>query len=327
METNKRLAQEYLENKLSEENREKFFKLLKDKDMLEELAQLFEEDVYSKMVFESDLVNDINSDEIYGKLKNQIESHKKIDSRFTILKVAASVLLPLLIVAAGLWYVLKPSESNIVWNEFYVPKGETSQIILADGSKVTLNSETKLTYPTDFKGDRREVKLDGEAYFEVQSNQSNPFYVNGDGVTVKVTGTHFNINNYKANNLATIELYEGSVTILKSDKSEEKLLPSQQIVVNKANGASTISINPCKTVVWKDDKVVFENMRLADIAPFLQKRFGAEFSIKDAKIGEYQYYLTLEKPTLNEIMVALEQMAPVKFEQVEPNKYIIKRAK
>ncbi len=89
------------------------------------------------------------------------------------------------------------SQSRTVYNTMITPKGGQYQLILPDGSKVWLNSASSLKYPAIFNGQKREVELDGEAYFEIKENKSMPFNVKTNKVEVTVLGTRFNLNCYK----------------------------------------------------------------------------------------------------------------------------------
>ena len=121
-----------------------------------------------------------------------------------------------------------------------VPAGQRAQITLADGTKVWLNSESTLSYRSDFGRRDRDVELDGEAYFEVSKNTNKPFLVIAEDVQVKVYGTTFNINTLLENQIQTT-LVKGSVGIQVQDSSQEYILkPSQQAIVQKTDGDITI---------------------------------------------------------------------------------------
>ena len=105
----------------------------------------------------------------------------------------------------------KPEESKM--NEVVIPFGKKSQLILEDGTKVWLNAGSRMAFPTKFTGKKREVFLEGEAYFEVAHNQNLPFMVNTGEIIIKVLGTRFNISAYKTDKLTETVLLEGKVAI------------------------------------------------------------------------------------------------------------------
>lgn len=105
-------------------------------------------------------------------------------------------------------------------NHLVIPKGKTYQLLLSDGTRIWLNSETEITYPTRFVGNKREITLIGEAFFEVAKNKEKPFIVNANGMEVKVLGTSFNVSCYTADKTISTTLIEGSVSV----KTENKKL-------------------------------------------------------------------------------------------------------
>lgn len=111
------------------------------------------------------------------------------------------------------------------------PKGKTYQVILPDGSKVTLNALTKLEYPTAFTEGKRSITLsEGEAFFEIVNDNNKPFHVDVAGMSITVTGTQFNVNAYKNEPAVKSTLFEGGVKITKENTLEIDLKPGQQLV-------------------------------------------------------------------------------------------------
>ena len=121
-------------------------------------------------------------------------------------------------------------ENKVIYNTLTTAKGQIYATVLADGSKVWLNSESSIRYPVSFSQDRREVEITGEAYFEV-SKQKIPFIVKGEGVEIEVLGTHFNVNSYKDENTIKTTLLEGKVKVhVTSNGSVAILQPGQQAI-------------------------------------------------------------------------------------------------
>ena len=139
--------------------------------------------------------------------------------------------------------ILKQQDDKIVYdagtqstdpvkrNAVQTPKGKTYQVILPDGSKVTLNALTKLEYPTAFTEGKRNITLsEGEAYFEIVNDNNKPFRVEVAGMNITVTGTQFNVNAYKNEPSVKSTLFEGGVKITNSNTLEIGLKPGQQLV-------------------------------------------------------------------------------------------------
>ena len=102
---------------------------------------------------------------------------------------------------------------EITWNRLVIPKGNAYELELADGTHVWLNAESELTYPTRFPNDIREVKLKGEAYFDVAKNPEKPFRVLTNEIEVKVLGTSFNVSAYESERFTSVTLVGGSVAV------------------------------------------------------------------------------------------------------------------
>jgi transmembrane sensor len=153
---------------------------------------------------------------------------------------------------------------QIEYNTMTTPKGRQYQLILPDGTKVWLNAASSLTYPTAFSGGERNVKITGEAYFEVAKNEAMPFTVNmGDETRVEVLGTSFNVNAYKDGGNIDATLVEGLISV--SAGADKKIVkPGEQ-----AHISSSISIvknaDMDKALAWKNGIFNFEEVGLREM--------------------------------------------------------------
>jgi ferric-dicitrate binding protein FerR (iron transport regulator) len=150
-------------------------------------------------------------------------------------------------------------EAEVIYNTLSTPPGGQYQVQLADGTKVWLNAESSLYFPSAFKGDTRQVAVRGEAYFEVAVNKEKPFHVKADDVEIKVLGTHFNINAYKEENRTTTSLLEGSVQIT-TGTATKFLKPGEQGVLKRAAGSLDVrKADMDQVVAWKNGLFNFTN--------------------------------------------------------------------
>lgn len=150
-------------------------------------------------------------------------------------------------------------------NLLTIPRGGIFQTVLADGTKVWLNSASSLKYPVAFAGTERKVVLIGEAYFEVAKNKAMPFKVSVNGTDVRVLGTHFNVMGYPEDNEIKTTLLEGAVK-LHSLAGNALLAPGQQGTCGVHNaGFSIKDVNTADVVAWKDGFFVFDNESLHNI--------------------------------------------------------------
>jgi len=141
------------------------------------------------------------------------------------------------------------------------PKGGQYQIVLADGTKVWLNADSKLIYPKRFTEDQRVVELVGEAYFEVATNKQKPFIVHTENESVEVLGTHFNVKSYSDERESKVSLLEGKVKVSIPNTVQKILSPGQQsVVIGKSMRIQDVDLD--ETIAWKNGEFMFNNESL-----------------------------------------------------------------
>lgn len=142
-------------------------------------------------------------------------------------------------------------------NTLIVPRGRRSSLVLADGSKVWVNSESKLHFPTLFDSQKRIIEVEGEIYIEVAKNTS-PFYVKAKEFTVEVLGTKFNISAYSDEESHSVVLVEGSVQVDMEARGEIHLSPNQMLTMTGEN-SSIQDVDVKEYILWKDGLFQFNN--------------------------------------------------------------------
>ena len=176
-------------------------------------------------------------------------------------------------------------EREVRYNTLVIPRGGDFKVTLADGTIVWLNSCTRLRYPLDFKGDVREVFLEGEAYFEVAKDAKHPFVVRTADVDVRVLGTRFNLSAYEDDALVSTTLEEGSVEV-STPLGKQVIRPNEQLVFNVKEGkVDCRDVDASVYSAWKDGMFVFEDETLERIMRRLQMWYDVEvfFSSEDVK--------------------------------------------
>ena len=147
--------------------------------------------------------------------------------------------------------LIRGSESAQM-NQLVVPCGKRSNIVLADGTKLWLNSGSRAIYPVAFNGKKREIYIEGEGYLEVAHDATRPFYVVTDHVKVKVLGTKFDISAYKDDSRVSVVLVEGSVQAT-SPTENLVMKPNQILNYEKMTHTSTLErTNVLEYISWKD---------------------------------------------------------------------------
>lgn len=200
------------------------------------------------------------------------------------------------------------------FNTLRVPKGSKPvQLQLADGSLVWLNVGSSITYPSHFVGNTREVKMTGEAYFEISSNAARPFIVQKGEMSVRVLGTHFNINAYEDEAASKITLLEGSVEVNRTANERLLIKPGQQAVVGSGAGIKLAkSVDLEEVMAWKNGWFYFNRLSLPEIMRQLEKWYDVDVTYEGTKSTKNFTGMVDRNNPLSEV-VKLMEMAGIKF--------------
>lgn len=271
--------------------------------------------------------HDVNLEKAHAKVGRKLGFLRQAPVVFTyLLRAAAILFLPML---AGSYYLGTLKQENRalsvtpVYNEVSAAFGTRSMLTLADGSRVWLNSGSKLKYPKDFSGRRREVFLTGEAYFEVESDASKPFVVRTKKLNIRATGTRFNVNVSSIEKSNQITLVEGKVTVcrnLADGKTVEltHMQPSQHMDFDTLSGAfNVLTEDTYRFIAWKDGKLIFRNDPLEDVIKRIGYFYNVDIELKDEKLKEYRYRATFEDESLDEILQLLKISSPVDYREIK----------
>ena len=205
-------------------------------------------------------------------------------------------------------------EVKIEYNTLIVPSEFTYTITLSDGSKVTVNANSELVYPTKFIGDTREVFLKGEAYFDIVKG-GKPFIVNNLDVKIKVYGTEFNVNTINENSVETI-LVSGSLGI-NCDSCEDEVLvkPNQRSLFNTQNHSNTVSdVNPEDYLGWMSGFFNFNEKKLDDVVREFEKWYGIDFKFENQENKEIVITGSFNKKTeFNQILKTIGKTVKLSF--------------
>ncbi|WP_065220311.1 MULTISPECIES: FecR family protein [Butyricimonas] len=170
----------------------------------------------------------------------------------------------------GLAYIAKEKSEEMVYNELLVPIGGECYLILEDSSKVWVNADSRLKYPTHFTGDERRIELEGEAYFEVKPG-NKPFIVQTSMGDVKVLGTSFGVRVYKQEDMLTT-LVSGRV--LYRGRDSVQLVPGEQAVASLSGRIGKRVVDVDEYVGWKNGMYVFDHRPLEEIIRDLERWYG-----------------------------------------------------
>lgn len=202
-----------------------------------------------------------------------------------------------------------------VYNKLVVPRGGEYHLVLADGSEVWLNADSRLTYPVAFMGKERKVVLEGEAYFKVRRDTSKPFIVEGGNQHVRVLGTEFNVYAYPEEPLVYTTLVNGSVAV-KAGNDSCRLVPGEQAIMNAGNKQIEIrKVNVEEFVGWKKNMFVFEEQNLEQIMAKLARWYDVQVFFRNTEAKEIMFKGNLPRyADFYSILSIIEKSSNVKFE-------------
>lgn len=237
------------------------------------------------------------------------------------IRVAAAVAF---VVASGILYTyfLKTPELIVVETAAF-----TQEVTLPDGSRITLNQNSKLTYQPTFNKTNRDITLQGEAFFEVVHDASKPFVVTVNEASVEVLGTSFNIRAYKTDAELEVVVATGKVKLSAPDKTEQVMLQAgQRGVYNPNKNSLTTQVNnDVNFVAWKTGKLVFTETSLQAVIETLQKVYNTDIVISTEIPDTCLVTVSFDKQELTAVLNVLKSTLNLEY-KIEAGKVEITHA-
>ena len=283
------------------------------------------------------------------------------------LKVAAIFVFAFSFSWAAFYFLNNRSQSDtLAYNQVITAKGQKSQIILTDGTRVWLNAETVLKYPAAFNEDQREVYLEGEAFFEVQKKENKvPFIVKTDDIDIEVLGTRFNVMAYADEETVETTVEEGSICVvrkgtegstdqsvlLRTNQKATLIKKGSRVILSEVeldkpalvkSAPTTSSVSPIEKeqilvspkvdvelhTAWKDDWLIFQSETLENITYKLERWYDVKIHIEDEELKDYRYTGKFaHKETLNQVLEILRLTTPISYTFKRNDLYIEKATK
>ena len=207
-------------------------------------------------------------------------------------------------------------KTEMVYNTITTPRAGQYELILPDGSKVWLNSESSIRFPVSFTGSFRVVEITGEAYFEVAENHDMPFRVKTEGITIEVLGTSFNVRAYADESSVNTTLVEGSVQIA-SPVSHTTITPGQMA---RAEGSGQISVendaDVDEIIAWKKGLFLFNSENIEQIMSHISRWYDVDVVFAGEVSNETFSGIVSRKSNVSEVLRIMEQ-AGIKFSITE----------
>lgn len=208
-------------------------------------------------------------------------------------------------------------------NRLVVPYGKRTNLTLADGSEVWLNSGTQLDFPSEFRGRTREIHVDGEIYIDVAPNQQIPFIVHAQDMQIRVLGTSFNISAYRDDIKKTIVLVEGKVKVERGETQLAELLPNEKIDVTE-NKVIKETVNTSEYISWKKGILEFNGTPMSEILKKIGRYYNVQFEETTAvKLNDQTFSGKLFlSNNLDSVMASVSILSSTTYSR-ENNKIII----
>lgn len=253
---------------------------------------------------------------------------KKVSIHFTKVLSYAAVAIVCLLIGAGAYRYNSGYSKELAPNDYVVlaDNGQRASVVLPDGTKVWLNSHSKLTYNSDYGIKDRNIKLSGEAYFEVAKDSSHRFLVNAGGMEIEALGTAFNIKAYEEEEELVTTLFEGSVRTSVGSKYAI-LKPDQSAVFNKNNNKFIVDnrSNPLYAKLWRVNELAFSGETLEEISLMLNRMYNVEIMFLSNKIKNYSFSGVIKNNSLDNVIEIISLTAPITYRSVGDTIYLDER--
>ncbi|WP_372919176.1 FecR family protein [Salegentibacter sp.] len=257
-------------------------------------------------------------DKIYQRIENEIYLSKNSQKKFWQKIIASAAVLFLITGTVLLSFLLDNTITQVA------SKGEKKEIELNDGSKIFLNSGSKISYPEDFKKDRR-ITLEGEAFFEVAPNPEKPFRIKTGNTNTTVLGTSFNINAYsKGKEKISVSSGVVEVSSLKSPSQKIKLTKNMQLVFHKGKKTLVTTDTSSNYNAWTKNIIVLEKTSLGETARILENWFDIDIRFENPNLKKLTISGKFKDENLETILQSIALIKNLKIEYKTPKTIIIR---
>lgn len=231
-----------------------------------------------------------------------------------VYKIAAAILIPLVSLLFLYYLVYKPGTDNLIAQDSIITN------TLPDGTIVTLNYNSKLTFPEKFNRKIRKVKLEGDAFFNVEHNDEQPFIIETQDINIKVLGTSFFVNSRKQNSTIEVVVNTGKVA-LKAGDNKIILKANERGIYNKSSGIlHKEKNNDVNYNSWKTKYLIFENAVLYDVIRKINEAYHIHIKIINPEMNNCRITVTFNNQSIDAVLNILQETLDLKIEK--HNNYI-----
>jgi len=355
------LLEKFVNGDISVSEKQKLFDLIV---LHADTQDVIKKHLFSEMNhFEPDAEVTVKADsqKILNRILGELKTEKKPDSGYgseagrgirpAKIIIRAAFIAASLFIAFFLGKVYTLKSVNIAadtviqpaYNEVRAPLGSNSEVSLPDGSSVRLNAGSVLKYATDYNVKNRNLILNGEAYFKVSKNQELPLVVNAGAISIKATGTEFNVKAYEDEEIIETTLIEGKVEIIQGDSGQSvdntiDLDPKQKAIYLKESESFTLSeirepdqippqpvrilnenilispkVDVDQVVAWTHGRLIFRGESLENLSVELQRKYDVTLVFRDEAVKKYRFSGVLLDESIEQVLKVIKLTSPIEY--------------
>jgi len=264
------------------------------------------------------VVNAEDKKRVFANIKNRIGQDDKVINfndcskkkpSWGWMKVAASVVSLITLGALSYYEVSDPfSHLNLIGYDLVEAEAGTQQSqLLADGSTVYLNGDSRLKYKIDSEANERKLYLEGEAFFDVARDETKPFVIGLEDSQVQVLGTSFNIKAYPEDGQISTSVLTGRVAFEVSNAESLILIPGNKGVIDKdKKSIAKLDVDNSMDIAWMEKALYFENTSLSELAKSLYRMYGVKVKLTDGSLKNLKITAKFKNENIDEIFKILE---------------------
>ena len=227
-----------------------------------------------------------NPEATYNKLLDRIrKAERKETVRRLWIRYAGAAAVAIIVGITGYWI---GGQRNVTPVQYYscITGNSVSSFELPDGTEISLNKNSTLSYSSSYGEKVREVSLEGEGYFSVMKDKTKAFVVDLNGSKISVLGTVFNVKNYSKENVTTATLVEGSIRF-ETPEQQILLKPDQQLVFNKSENQIGIeNVSTDLITAWKSHLIKYKSISFREFLDMLKDRYTVDIVLSNEISGE-----------------------------------------
>ena len=243
-------------------------------------------------------------------------------------RMAAAILVGALLFVSGYEFFYRPASSASM-SQVVATDKVLNTVALPDGTFVSLNSNTKISYPEKFSGKNREVTIEGEAFFEVKPDKNKPFIIHAGKAQIRVLGTSFSVSAYPATKQVEVIVQTGKVQVV--NKTSEKLQTDELILTPGDKGTLVYASNTMQKttnqdpnfIAWKTHNLTFKATSLREVIENLEKVYKVNIRLADPKLNELLLTAQFNDYPLDFILKVIENTFPIEIQEID-GQYVLK---